>query len=82
VLFDPCSAHPAVVWMRYDDQGQLAGLAYSDKTAERQLGHVQGVAEASSHPGRASGFNGRFPCTANPAAIGYFLAAMAWSTLW
>ena len=26
--------------------------------------------------------NGRFPDTANPAAIAYFLAAMAWSTLW
>ena len=37
VLFDPGSAHAAVVWMRYDDQGQLAGLAYSDKPADLAL---------------------------------------------
>jgi hypothetical protein len=37
VLFDPGSAHPVVVWMRYDDQGQLAGLAYSDKPADLAL---------------------------------------------
>ena len=37
VLFDPSSAHAAVVWMRYDDQGQLAGLAYSDKPADLAL---------------------------------------------
>ena len=37
VLFDPGSDHPAMVWMRYDDQGQLAGLAYSDKPADLAL---------------------------------------------
>jgi hypothetical protein len=37
VLFDPNSAHAAVVWMRYDDQGQPAGLAYSDKPADLAL---------------------------------------------
>ena len=37
VLFDPSSAHAAVVWMRYDDQGQLAALAYSDKPADLAL---------------------------------------------
>jgi hypothetical protein len=37
VLFDASSAHAAVVWMRYDDQGQLAGLAYSDKPADLAL---------------------------------------------
>jgi hypothetical protein len=37
VLFDPSGTHPAVVWMRYDDQGQLAGLAYSDKPADLAL---------------------------------------------
>ena len=26
--------------------------------------------------------NCRFPYTANPAAVAYFLAAMAWSTVW
>ena len=25
---------------------------------------------------------GGFPCTANPVAVAYFLAAMAWSTVW
>lgn len=33
VLFD----HAAVVWMRYDDQGQVAGLAFSDKPADVAL---------------------------------------------
>ena len=37
VLFDPGSDHPAMVWMRYDDQGQLVGLAYSDKPADLAL---------------------------------------------
>lgn len=37
VLFDPRSAHPAMVWMRYDDQGQVADLAYSDKPADVAL---------------------------------------------
>jgi hypothetical protein len=37
VLFDPEGPHPDVVWMRYDDQGQLAGLAYSDKPADLAL---------------------------------------------
>jgi hypothetical protein len=37
VLFDPGSDHAAVVWMRYDDQGHLAGLAYSDKPADLAL---------------------------------------------
>jgi hypothetical protein len=26
--------------------------------------------------------NGRFPYAVNPAAIAYFLATMAWSTVW
>ena len=37
MLFDPESSCPAVVWMRYDGQGQLAGLAYSDKPADLAL---------------------------------------------
>lgn len=37
VLFDPDGPHPDVVWMRYDDQGQLAGLAQSDKPADLAL---------------------------------------------
>ena len=37
VLFDPGSPHPTVVWMRYDDQGQLAELAHSDKPADLAL---------------------------------------------
>jgi hypothetical protein len=37
VLFDPGSDHSAVVWMRYDDRGQLTGLAYSDKPADLAL---------------------------------------------
>ena len=34
VLFDPGLEHPAMVWMRYDDQGQLADRAYSDNPAD------------------------------------------------
>jgi hypothetical protein len=37
VLFDPGSDHAAMVWMRYDDQGQVADLAYSDKPADLVL---------------------------------------------
>ena len=37
VLFDPGADRPAMVWMRYDGQGQLAGLAYSDKPADLAL---------------------------------------------
>lgn len=37
VLFDPVSDHPAMVWMRYDDQGQLTGRAYSDNPADLAL---------------------------------------------
>jgi hypothetical protein len=37
VLFDPGSTRPAVVWMRYDDQGQVTGLAYSDRPADLAL---------------------------------------------
>ena len=31
---------------------------------------------------RGASVNDRFPDTANLAAIAYFLAAMAWSTVW
>jgi hypothetical protein len=34
VLFDPGSEHQAMVWMRYDDQGQLADRVYSDDPAD------------------------------------------------
>ena len=34
VLFDPGSEHQAMVWMRYDDQGQLTGRDYSDDPAD------------------------------------------------
>jgi len=37
VLFDPEGPQPDVVWMRYDDQGQLAGLAHSSKPADVAL---------------------------------------------
>lgn len=37
VLFDPDGPHPDVVWMRYDDQGQLAELVHSDKPADVAL---------------------------------------------
>jgi len=37
VLFDPEGPHPDVVWMRYDDQGQLIGLAHSDRPADLAL---------------------------------------------
>ena len=37
MLFDPGSDHAAMVWMRYDDQGQIAALAYSDKPADLAL---------------------------------------------
>jgi hypothetical protein len=37
VLFDPGTPRAAVVWMRYDGQGQLAGLACSDKPADLAL---------------------------------------------
>lgn len=37
VLFDPDGPQPDVVWMRYDDQGQLAGLVHSDKPADVAL---------------------------------------------
>jgi hypothetical protein len=34
VLFDLGSEHPAMVWMRYDEQGQLTGRDYSDEAAD------------------------------------------------
>jgi hypothetical protein len=34
VLFDPEGPHPDVVWMRYDDEGQLTGLDHSDYPAD------------------------------------------------
>jgi hypothetical protein len=34
VLFDPGSEHPKMVWMRYDDQGQLTGYDYGDGAAD------------------------------------------------
>jgi len=34
VLFDPGSEHQAMVWMRYDDAGQLTGRIYSDDPAD------------------------------------------------
>jgi hypothetical protein len=37
VLFDAGSIHASVVWMRYDDRGQVAGLVYSDKHADLAL---------------------------------------------
>jgi hypothetical protein len=37
VLFDHRTDHAAVVWMRYDDQGQLAELAYSERSADLAL---------------------------------------------
>jgi hypothetical protein len=37
VLFDPDGPHPDVVWMRYDDQGQLAELVHSHKPADVAL---------------------------------------------
>jgi Family of unknown function (DUF6879) len=37
VLFDLGTDHAAVVWMRYDDEGRVAGLAYSDKPADLAL---------------------------------------------
>ena len=41
VLFDPGSEHQAMVWMRYDDQGQLTGRDYSDDPVDlaRALRH-------------------------------------------
>jgi hypothetical protein len=37
VLFDPEGPHPDVVWMRYDDQGQLTGRDRSDDPADIAL---------------------------------------------
>jgi hypothetical protein len=37
VLFDPASDHPAIVAMRYDNQGQLTGRAYSDDPTDLAL---------------------------------------------
>ena len=37
VLFDPEASTQAMVWMRYDDQGQLTGLDYSDEPADLAL---------------------------------------------
>ena len=37
VLFDPEGPRPDVVWMRYDDHGQLAELVHSDKPADVAL---------------------------------------------
>jgi hypothetical protein len=51
VLFDPGSEHQAAVRMRYDDQGQLTGLDYSDDPAglARAL-HQREVALAHAVP--------------------------------
>jgi hypothetical protein len=47
VLFDPGSEHQAMVWMRYDDQGQLTGRVYSDDPGElARAGHRREVALA------------------------------------
>ena len=40
VLFDPGSDRPSMVWMRYNDHGQLTGLAYSDKPTDLALAGV------------------------------------------
>ncbi len=37
VLFDPGSDHQAMVWMRYDDRGQLTGRDYSADPADLAL---------------------------------------------
>ena len=37
VLFDPASDHPAMAWIRYDDQGQLAERAFSDDPTDLAL---------------------------------------------
>jgi hypothetical protein len=37
VLFDPGSEHQAMVWMRYDGQGQLTDRVYSDDPADLAL---------------------------------------------
>ena len=34
VLFDPGTDRPAMVWLRYDDQGRLTGRDYSDDPAD------------------------------------------------
>jgi hypothetical protein len=34
VLFDPDGPRPDLVWMRYDDEGRLAGLDHSDDPGE------------------------------------------------
>jgi Family of unknown function (DUF6879) len=51
VLFDPRSEHAAMVWMRYDNQGQLTGLDYSDDRADLALaGYHREVALAHAIP--------------------------------
>jgi hypothetical protein len=37
VLFDPDGPRPDVVWMRYDNQGRVAGLVHSNKPADVAL---------------------------------------------
>ena len=51
VLFDPGSEHQAMVWMRYDDQGQLTGRIYSDDPADlARAGRARAVALAHAVP--------------------------------
>ena len=51
VLFDPGTEHPAMVWMRYDDQGRLAGRDYSHDSADLALAsHHCDVALARAVP--------------------------------
>jgi hypothetical protein len=37
VLFDVGSERPAMVWMKYDDEGHLTGLEYSDYPGDLAL---------------------------------------------
>lgn len=41
VLFDSGTDHQAMVWMRYDDQGQLTGRDYSNDPADLALASSQ-----------------------------------------
>jgi hypothetical protein len=41
VLFDPGTSHQAMVWMRYNRQGQIVGRDYSDSLADLRLAASQ-----------------------------------------
>jgi hypothetical protein len=51
VLFDPGTSHQAVVWMRYDAGGDLAGLEFSDDPGDvARARHLRDIVLAHAIP--------------------------------